>query len=81
MPTYLSNYQQDIFVSYAHVDNQPFAGADKGWVTTLIKDLKNLLARKLGRLDAYSLWLDDELRGNTAVTPHTIEQLENLIPT
>jgi len=77
MSTYLSNYQQDIFVSYAHVDNQPFAGADKGWVTTLIKDLKNFLGKKLGRSDAYSLWLDDELRGNTAATPDTLKQLEN----
>jgi hypothetical protein len=77
MPTYLSNYQHDIFVSYAHVDNQPFAGADKGWVTTLIKDLKNFLGKKLGRSDAYSLWLDNELRGNTAATPDTLKQLEN----
>jgi hypothetical protein len=77
MSTYLSNYQHDIFVSYAHVDNQPFAGADKGWVTTLIKDLKNYLGKKLGRSDAYSLWLDNELRGNTAVTPDTLKQLEN----
>jgi len=77
MSTYIPNYQYDIFVSYAHVDNQPFAGAEKGWVTTLIKDLKNFLGKKLGRSDAYSLWLDNELRGNSAVTPHTVEQLEN----
>ena len=77
MSTYIPNYQHDIFVSYAHVDNQPFACENKGWVTTLIKDLKNYLGKKLGGSDVYSLWLDDELRGNTAITPHTIEQLEN----
>jgi len=77
MSTYISNCQHDIFVSYAHVDNQPFAGANKGWVTTLIKDLKNFLGKKLGRSDAYSLWLDNELRGNTAATPDALKQLEN----
>lgn len=70
------NKQLDIFVSYAHVDNEPLPGADKGWVTTLINGLKNLLGQKLGRADAYSLWMDDEVRGNTEVTPHIIEQIE-----
>jgi len=67
----------DIFVSYAHVDNEPLPGVDKGWVTTLINGLKILLGQKLGRADAYSLWMDNEVRGNTAVTPHIIEQIEN----
>jgi len=58
MPVYVPNYQHDIFVSYAHVDNEPFAGAEKGWVTTLISNLKNELGRQLGRADAYSLWMD-----------------------
>jgi hypothetical protein len=67
----------DIFVSYAGVDNEPLPGADKGWVTTLINGLKNLLGQKLGCRDAYTLWMDDELRGYQQRTPETIEQLEN----
>jgi hypothetical protein len=69
--------QHDIFVSYAHVDNEPLPGVDKGWVTTLINGLKNLLGQKLGRADAYSLWMDDEERGNTEVPPYIIEQIKN----
>jgi hypothetical protein len=76
MPVYVPNCKHDIFVSYAHVDDEPLAGADKGWVTTLINGLKILLGKKLGRSDAFSLWMDHELRGHTALTPNVIEQLE-----
>lgn len=69
MPVYVPHYQHDIFVSYAHVDNEPLAGADKGWVTTLITGLKKLLGAKLGRADAYSLWMDYKLSGYQPVTP------------
>jgi hypothetical protein len=77
MPTYVPNYKYDIFVSYAHVDNELLPGAQTGWVTTLIDALNKLLAQKLGRADAYTLWMDYELRGNTSVTPAIYEQLDN----
>lgn len=77
MPAYVPNYQHDIFVSYAHVDNEPLAGSDKGWVTTLITELKKLLSQKLGRVDAYSLWMDYRLTGNRPVTPDIDEQVKS----
>jgi hypothetical protein len=77
MPTYVPGYEHDIFVSYAHVDNQPFADNQAGWVTTLINHLKNLLSKKLGRADAYSLWMDYRLTGNEPVTPDIDNQLKN----
>jgi TIR domain len=77
MATYVPHYKHDIFVSYAHVDNEPLAGADTRWVTNLITGLKPLLGQKLGRSDAYSLWMDYELRGNEAITPHLLEPLQN----
>ena len=72
----MNHNKSDIFVSYARADNEPLAGADKGWVTTLIKGLKNYLRPKLARAD-YSLWLDQELRGNELVTPDIAKQVEN----
>lgn len=65
----------DIFVSYARVDNEPLSGADKGWVTALINRLQDLLSKKLGK-DAYSLWIDYDLRGNQPVTPEIAQKLE-----
>lgn len=76
MPVYVPNYKHDIFVSYAHVDNQPLPNIENGWVTTLIISLKSLLAQKLGRSDAFSLWMDYQLRGNQPVTPDIDEQLK-----
>ncbi len=77
MPVYVPNYKNDIFVSYAHVDNEPWVGTDKGWVTTLISQIKILLKQQLGRADAFTLWMDYKLRGNESVTPDIDEQLHN----
>jgi len=77
MSVYVSHYQHDIFVSYAYVDNQIPPGVNEGWVTTLIKSLKIELGKKLGRTDIFSLWMDYELRGNSAASPETLEHLTN----
>jgi hypothetical protein len=77
MPVYVPHYKNDIFISYTPIDDEPLTGADKGWVTTLINGLKTLLRQKLGRADAYSLWMDYELRGHESVTPMIVEQLQN----
>jgi hypothetical protein len=77
MPVYIPHYKNDIFISYTPIDDEPLTGADKGWVTTLINGLKTLLRQKLGRADAYSLWMDYELRGHESVTPMIVEQLQN----
>ena len=77
MTTYVPHYKHDIFVSYAHVDNEPIAGMDTRWVTNLITGLKPLLGQKLGRADASSLWRDYELRGDEPITPHLLEQVQD----
>lgn len=69
--------QQDIFISYAHVNNQPLPGAEYGWVTTLITGLKVYLNQKFGRVEGYSLWMDYKLDGNKALTPEIIEKLQD----
>jgi hypothetical protein len=76
MSVYVPQYQYDIFVSYAHVDNEIFAGANKGWVTTLVDTLKIFLAQKIGSANAYSLWLDHILPGHLPSTYNSIQYLE-----
>jgi hypothetical protein len=57
----------DLFISYAHVDDAPVFGVK--WVSTLMQDLRNLLAQKMGRNEAFSIWWDAiDLRGNHDVT-------------
>ena len=62
---YLRDYKHDVFISYAHVDNEPLSGAEKGWVTTLLGNLETFLRRKLGEgANDTSIWMDYELTGN-----------------
>jgi len=73
---FVPNYEHDIFLSYAHVDDIVEAGAEHGWVTTLVKGLKTKLAQKLGRSDAYKLWVDHELSRHVRITPQIMGALK-----
>lgn len=72
---YLSQFDSDIFVSYAHVDDEPVAGADDGWVTNFVRCVKAQLARKLGRSDACTLWMDHDLRNFEPITAQIMERV------
>ncbi len=63
MSTFIPGCEHDIFVSYAHVDNQPIPGADEGWVSTLVDGLKVSLGQELGTRN-FSLWMDNHPRCN-----------------
>ena len=67
--------EHDVFVSYAHVDDLPFPGTEKGWVTLLIETVEVLLAQKLGRRDAYSLWMDHQLSRHLDLTPEILKHV------
>jgi hypothetical protein len=62
---FLNPAHHDVFVSYAHVDNQPLAGEEgaPGWVSTLVRNLKILLSQNLGR-DVVQVFFDPRLRGD-----------------
>ena len=73
---YVPGYEHDVFVSYAHVDDEPEPGETTGWVTTLVSSLKSKLASKLGRSDAFSVWMDHELLGHSSLSRQIIGTLE-----
>jgi hypothetical protein len=58
---------QDVFISYAHSDDEILLGAKAGWVTTFVDELKKLLHRKLGGSGA-TIWMDHQLTANEQVT-------------
>jgi hypothetical protein len=49
MSVFVPGCQHDIFVSYAHVDNQVIPGAERGWISTLSKGVEKRLDQKLGQ--------------------------------
>lgn len=77
MSSFVDGYQYDIFVSYAHVDNSPLPGAEQGWVSTLINGLRNHLGQKLGRADAYQLWLDNHEPTNAQLIANRQQHISN----
>ena len=72
---FVPDHDHDVFVSYAHIDNEPLAGAADGWVTTLVRNLTTIVRQKLGdREGRLDVWVDDELAGNVPF-PAQIEAL------
>jgi hypothetical protein len=67
----------DVFVSYAHVDDNCLPDAKHGWVTTLVEYLRALLVEKLGRKENLRLWTDHRLSGNGALTDTILSQVRN----
>ena len=65
---YVPDYDQDVFVSYTHLDNE----GDWPWVTTLVRDLNHEIRRRLGTKDLH-IWQDDSFDGNRPITPDTLQ--------
>lgn len=61
---YVPGFQHDIFISYAHVDNEPLFEEEDGWISSFHRELSVVLARKLGRRDSASIWRDLKVQGN-----------------
>ena len=62
----MSESAYDLFVSYAHSDDEIPTGARNGWVTTLVEELNKVLRRKLGGSGA-RIWMDHQLAANANV--------------
>jgi hypothetical protein len=70
-----SGSEFDVFVSYAHVDDNPIYPAQRGWVSVLVDNLGRYLAKKLGRAEAFSNWYDkSQLKGHHAIQNHIPDQ-------
>jgi hypothetical protein len=51
-----------VFISYAHIDNQPLTPDQKGWVTVFQGTLQTMLSQRMGA--KAQIWKDERLRGN-----------------
>lgn len=66
----------DIFVSYAHADDEPPGAAKYGGVTTFVEELKKVLRKKMGGSGA-QVWMDHHLAANQRVTETLQEHVLN----
>ena len=66
------SYEHDLFISYAHIDNQPLTAEQQGWVTRFHATLAAQLSMRLG--STAHIWRDDKLRGNDVFTDEIVQQ-------
>lgn len=67
---YVPDYDHDVFVSYAHLDDQ----GESAWVNTLVRHLDTELRQRLGTKDL-KIWIDHDLDGNRPLTPEIIRAI------
>ncbi|HXT62118.1 MAG TPA: toll/interleukin-1 receptor domain-containing protein [Pyrinomonadaceae bacterium] len=71
--SYLPDYEDDIFISYAHNDNQALLEGQRGWVDVFHQALERRLQVHLGAKP--SIWRDPRLQGNEIFADALVEQV------
>lgn len=66
------SFDQDAFISYAHIDNEPLTPGQKGWVTQFHATLQAMLSQRLG--EKARIWRDDKLGGNDVFADEIVDQ-------
>ncbi|HEV3037376.1 MAG TPA: toll/interleukin-1 receptor domain-containing protein [Candidatus Angelobacter sp.] len=61
--SYLAGFVEDVFISYAHNDDDTYAPERHGWVAQLHRDLEQRVAVHLG-MKGPRVWRDCEIRNN-----------------
>jgi hypothetical protein len=74
--SFLPDFEDDIFISYAHIDHKPLTEGQNGWISHLHEALEIRLAQLLGA--ETKMWRDSELRGNDFFADKLIEHLPKI---
>lgn len=67
------HFENDIFVSYAHIDDQALTEGQKGWISSLHRALEVRLAQLLGKPPR--IFRDPKLQGNDYFADRLVERL------
>ena len=68
----MKSFTKDLFISYAHIDNQPMTMDEKGWVSRFHNSLETLLSMRLGK--SARIWRDNKLQGNDIFADEITDQ-------
>ena len=66
-------FADDVFISYAHLDNQAVVEGQPGWISRFDRALKIRLGQLLGREPR--IWRDPKLQGNDFFADTLVERL------
>lgn len=65
-------YNKHIFISYAHLDNQPLTPKQEGWVSRFHESLQKILTMRMGH--EAQIWRDEKLCGNDSFADEILAQ-------
>jgi hypothetical protein len=68
----LHEFETHLFISYAHIDNQPLTPEQQGWVSRFHALLEALLSMRMGR--KAKIWRDRKLSGNDIFADEIVAQ-------
>ena len=65
-------FEKDLFISYAHIDNEPLTPEQQGWITRFHASLEALLSMRIG--SKARIWRDNRLQGNDVFAAEIVDQ-------
>jgi hypothetical protein len=65
-------FEKHLFISYAHLDNQPLTEQQQGWISRFHTTLSALLSMRMGR--KAEIWRDSKLQGNDVFADEIVRQ-------
>jgi hypothetical protein len=74
--SFLPEFEDDIFISYAHIDDRPLTEGQKGWISSFHHALETRLAQLLCPDPA--VWRDPKLQGNDIFEDKLIKRIPKI---
>ena len=65
-------FEKHLFISYAHLDNEPLTESQQGWITRFHVSLSAMLSMRIGR--KAEIWRDIKLSGNDIFADEILQQ-------
>ena len=69
----IPGFEYDIFISYAHMDNETFPGQTDGWILQFFQNLNLMLAKRFGRMNMIKIWWDNKKLDGSVLFDESIE--------
>jgi hypothetical protein len=67
-------FEQNLFISYASLDNQSLTPGEKGWITRFHATLNAILSMRMGR--EAKIWRDEKLHGNDVFSDEIVARFK-----
>lgn len=67
-------FDQDLFISYAHLDNKPLPPSEAGWISRFHEALQTFVNMRMG--EEVRVWRDDKLSGTDVFSDEIVDQFK-----